>query len=66
MYNDLYFMRIRNRMTQQELAERSGVSRRTICALEKENNRLPTMKVGLKLCKALGCGLEEVFADASV
>lgn len=60
MYNLLYITRMRRGLTQQELAERAGVSRRTICALE-QTGRIPTAAVGKKLCYALNCGLEEVF-----
>lgn len=61
MYSLLYIKRVQRGMTQQKLAECAGVSRRTICDLE-HNRRLPTARVGLQLCRALGCGFEEVFS----
>ncbi len=60
MNNSLYITRIRMGLTQKELAERAGISRRTICYLEG-GGRMPTIRVGLQICCALGCGLEEVF-----
>ena len=59
----LFFARVRSGLTQQQLAVKAGVSRRTVCALE-QGEHLPTLRVGLKLCRALGCALEEVFGDA--
>ena len=60
MYNYLYMNRVRNGLTQQELAARAGVSRRTICRLEKSGG-YPTMRVGLQISRALSCRFEEVF-----
>lgn len=60
MYNLLYFVRIRNGYTQQALAERAGISRRTVCSLE-QTGRVPSMRVLLKLCEALQCSPEEVL-----
>ncbi len=60
MFNNLYFKRLCRRLTQQELAQRSGVSRRTICRLEAGGG-FPTISVAVKLCHALECSLEEVF-----
>lgn len=60
MNNLLYIKRIRRGLTQQALAERAGISRRTVCYLES-SGRVPTFQVGVKLCRALECGLEEVF-----
>ncbi len=60
MYNLLYFNRVRMGLSQQALAERSGVSRRTISTLES-TGRLPSLRVGVRLCRVLGCGWEEVF-----
>lgn len=61
MYN-LYLARVRRGLTQQKLAERAGVSRRTVIYLE-QGQHLPTLRVGLRLCNALGCSMDEVFSD---
>ena len=60
MYNFLYFKRVQMGLTQRALAEQSGVSRRTICSLES-TGRIPSPRVGVRLCRVLGCGWEEVF-----
>ena len=59
MLNQLYLKRVCCRLTQQQLADLSGVSRRTICRLEAGS--LPTFGVAVRLCRALCCSLEEVF-----
>lgn len=48
-------------MTQEELAEQSGVSRGTICALEKGEERTTTTKTLLKLAKALKTTVDQLF-----
>ena len=47
-------------LSQQELAERVGVSRQTISAIEKGDYN-PTIKLCLAICKALGRTLDELF-----
>lgn len=60
MFNKLYFKRVCRRLTQRELALMAGVSRRTVVRLESGNST-PTLRVAVKLCRALECPLEEVF-----
>lgn len=48
-------------LTQEELSERSGVSRGTICALEKGEERTTTTKTLLKLAKALDSTVDQLF-----
>ena len=60
MYHYLYMQRIRNGLTQQALAERAGISRRTVCRLE-QSGKYPSLRVGLQISNALHCSLEEVF-----
>ncbi len=60
MFNQLYMIRHRRRMTQAELAEAAGVARSTICNLEC-TGRIPSIAVGVRLCRALHCSFEEVF-----
>ena len=59
MYNYLYMRRGYKGLTQQALAERAGISRRTVCSLE--NGGYPSMRVAARLCRALECEFEEVF-----
>ena len=48
-------------LTQEELSEKSGVSRGTICALEKGEERTTTTKTLLKLAKALDSTVDQLF-----
>ena len=47
-------------MTQKDLAEKIGVSRQTINAIEKGEYN-PTIKLCLKICWALDAQLDELF-----
>ena len=48
------------KLTQQELAERVGVSRQSINAIEKEKF-LPSIELSLKLARYFGVAVEELF-----
>ncbi|MDY2848355.1 MAG: helix-turn-helix transcriptional regulator [Oscillospiraceae bacterium] len=47
-------------MSQQALAEKVGVSRQTINAIEKGDYN-PTLKLCMDICKALGKTLDDIF-----
>lgn len=47
-------------MTQAELAERVGVTRQTIIAIEQERYS-PSLEVAFKIARALGKPLDQVF-----
>jgi len=47
-------------MTQQELAERVGVTRQTIIALEA-NRYVPSLLLAVRLARVFGQAVEEVF-----
>ena len=47
-------------LTQQDLAERVGVTRQTIVAIERGDYH-PTIKLCVQICKALGKTLDELF-----
>ena len=47
-------------MSQQELADKVGVSRQTINAIEKGDYN-PTINLCVAICKALGKTLDELF-----
>jgi putative transcriptional regulator len=51
----------RNEMTQQDLAERVGVTRQTINAIEA-GKYSPSLEVAFRIAVALGVRLEEVFS----
>lgn len=48
-------------MTQEELAKKSGVSRGTIAALEKDSGAATSTKTLLKLAHALGTTVSQIF-----
>lgn len=50
-------------LSQQELAERVGVSRQTISAIEKGDYN-PTINLCVAICKVLGKTLDELFWEA--
>ena len=54
------------KMTQEELAEKSGVSRGTISALENGSVRTTTTKTLFNLAKALGTSVDQIFFAESV
>ena len=54
------------KMTQEELAGKSGVSRGTISALENGSVRTTTTKTLFKLAKALGTSVDQIFFAESV
>lgn len=60
MKNTIRVARAEQRMTQQELADKVGVSRQTINAIEKGDYN-PTIKLCLAICRSLGCTLDELF-----
>lgn len=49
-------------MTQKELAERVGVSRQTMNAIEKGEYN-PTIKLCRSICKVLGKKLDDLFRE---
>ena len=49
-----------NEMTQQALAERVGVTRQTVIAIEK-GKYSPSLEVAFKIAAVFGVGLEDVF-----
>jgi putative transcriptional regulator len=51
----------RNELTQQDLAERVGVTRQTINAIEA-GKYSPSLEVAFRIAAALGVRLEEVFS----
>ena len=54
------------KMTQEELAEKSGVSRGTISALENGIDRTTTSKTLVKLAQALATTVDRIFFTKGV
>jgi putative transcriptional regulator len=50
-------------LSQQELADKLGVSRQTINAIEKGDYN-PTIKLCIGICRVLGRTLDDLFWDA--
>lgn len=55
-----YYRFIRGELSQAELAERVGVSRQTIVAIERGNYN-PSVSLALRLGRALAATVEELF-----
>jgi putative transcriptional regulator len=51
----------RDEMTQQELADRVGVSRQTIVAIEK-GNYSPSLELAFRIAREFNLPLEDVFS----
>ncbi|WP_397334317.1 helix-turn-helix transcriptional regulator [Oceanobacillus sojae] len=60
MKNNLKVARIQVDLTQQQLAEKTGVTRQTISLIEKGNYN-PTLNLCLEICYAVNKTLDEVF-----
>ena len=58
--NTLKVQRAKNDLTQEQLAERVGVTRKTINTVENKKY-VPSTYLALKLAKALGVTVEELF-----
>ena len=52
---------MKNEMTQQELAERVGVTRQTIVAIEKAKYS-PSLEVAFRIARVFNTPLEEIFS----
>ena len=60
MENRLRALRAERGWSQQELAERVGVSRQTINAIETERYD-PSLPLAFKLAKTFDCRIEKIF-----
>lgn len=60
MKNNIKVERARNNITQQELAEKIGVSRQTINSIEA-GKYIPSTVLALKIAKIFNLSIEEIF-----
>lgn len=60
LMNAVYDLRNANCMTQEELAQKVGVTRQTIIAIEK-GNYTPSVSLALALAKVFAQPVEELF-----
>jgi putative transcriptional regulator len=61
--NSVYTLRTQKGLTQEELAEKVGVTRQTIIAIEK-GNYTPSVLLALKLAKVFKVSIEDIFKIA--
>lgn len=59
--NRIKVLRAEKGLTQEELAEKVGVTRQTILAIEK-NKYLPSLFLAFKIAREFGLKVEEVFS----
>lgn len=60
MKNNVKVARVQMNLTQQQLAEKTGVTRQTISLIEKGKYN-PSLKLCLDICYAVNKSLDEVF-----
>ena len=60
MKNELRVLRAKHNITQAELAERLGVSRQTVNAIETEKYD-PSLPLAFKIAQTFGCRIEDIF-----
>ena len=58
--NKIKVMRAMHDLTQEQLAEKVGVSRQTIVAIEKDKYN-PSLDLAFKLARLFGVSIEEIF-----
>lgn len=58
--NKIRVKRAEKEMTQEELADRVGVTRQTILAIEK-NKYVPSLGLAFRISRVFGVGVEDVF-----
>ena len=63
MTNRLRVLRAERRWSQADLAERLGVSRQTVNAVETERYE-PSLSLAFKIARLFAQPIEEIFADA--
>ena len=51
-------------LTQEDLAQKVGVTRQTVLAIEK-GNYAPSVVLALRLAKTLGCSVEDLFDESA-
>jgi len=61
MKNEIRVFRAKQKITQDELALKLGVSRQTINAIEN-NKYFPSLELALKIAKIFKCSVDELFS----
>jgi putative transcriptional regulator len=60
MQNSIPVFRAKLNITQEDLANRVGVTRQTIIAIEK-NRYYPSLELAFKMAALFGCTIEDIF-----
>ncbi len=61
--NKVKTRRVLSDLTQEDLAQKVGVTRQTVLAIEK-GNYAPSVVLALRLAKTLGCSVEDLFDES--
>jgi putative transcriptional regulator len=61
--NNVYTLRSKKGLTQEEFAQKIGVSRQTVIAIEK-GNYTPSVLLALNIARVFGVSVEDVFKIA--
>ncbi len=61
--NNVHALRSKKSFTQEEFAQKIGVSRQTVIAIEK-GNYTPSVLLAIKIARVFGVTVEEVFKIA--
>jgi putative transcriptional regulator len=61
--NNVYTLRSKKSLTQEEFAQKIGVSRQTVIAIEK-GNYAPSVLLALNIARVFGVQVEDVFKIA--
>lgn len=65
MVNNIRLIRDWRHLTQQQLADKTGLARPYISILERGNGK-PTIEIGVKIANALGVSLDDLFFNQNV
>jgi len=62
--NKVKIRRLLADLTQEDLAQKAGVTRQTVLAIEK-GNYAPSVVLALRLARILNCTVEDLFDESS-
>lgn len=58
--NTVYYLRTKNRLTQEDLATKVGITRQTVISIEK-GNYTPSVLLALKIASVFKTSVENIF-----